>query len=265
VTAVEVARSALFVPGDRPDRFDKAAATGALVVLDLEDAVVDAARPLARQHVRRWLEDRGRAVVRVQAADAPGHADDVGAVAGAVGLLGVVLARAERPEDIHAVGVAVTAPVIALIETAAGIAAARQLAARAARLALGDQDLALDLGVAPRSSTVRTLATEIVLASRLAGLPRPLDGVTPEIRDEDQLAKDAMTSRRDGFGGKLCIHPAQVATVERSFRPNDEELDWARSVVAAAAAADGRVAITAEGGMVDRPLVERARALLRDA
>ena len=77
MTALEVARSALFVPGDRPDRFDKAAATGALVVLDLEDAVAPGARPVARRHVRRWLDDGGHAVVRVQAASAPGHGEDV--------------------------------------------------------------------------------------------------------------------------------------------------------------------------------------------
>jgi len=80
VTALEAARSALFVPGDRPGRFDTAAATGALVVLDLKDAVAEAARPLARGHVRHWLEDGGQAVVRVQAASAPGHAEDVDAV-----------------------------------------------------------------------------------------------------------------------------------------------------------------------------------------
>lgn len=263
MTALEIARSALFVPGDRQDRFDKAAATGALVVLDLEDAVAPSARPVARRHVRRWLDDGGQAVVRVQAVSAPGHAEDVGALAGALGLLGVVLARAEREQDVHAVGRAVTAPVIALVETAAGIAAARQLARRAARLALGDQDLALDLGVAPRSLLVRTLAAEVVLASRLAGLPGPLDGVTPEIRDEERLQRDAAASRADGFGGKLCIHPAQVPTVERAFRPSDEELAWARSVVTAAG--EGGGVTTAEGAMVDRPLIERARALLRDA
>ena len=211
MSSLERARSALFVPGDRPERFDKAAATGALVLLDLEDAVAPEARAHARQEVRQWLGSGGRAVVRVQAASSPEHEPDVAAVAGASGLLGVMLARAERGEDVRALRAAVDAPVVALVETAAGIAAARELAGCSARLALGDQDLALDFGVAPRSPFVRVLAAEVVLASRLAGLPRPLDGITPELQDLDLLRADATAGREGGFGGKLCIHPRPVS------------------------------------------------------
>lgn len=256
------ARSALFVPGDRPERFDKAAATGALVLLDLEDAVAPKARAQARQEVRQWLGSGGRAVVRVQAASSPEHEPDVAAVAGASGLLGVMLARAERGEDVRALRAAAGVPVVALVETAAGIAAARDLADCSARLALGDQDLALDFGVAPRSAFVRVLAAEVVLASRLAGLPRPLDGVTPELHDLDLLRSDATAGREGGFGGKLCIHPRQVETVESAYRPSEQEIRWARGIVAAAR--DGAGVTTADGSMVDRPLVERARAVLRE-
>lgn len=262
-TGLATARSALFVPGDRPDRFAKAAATGALVLLDLEDAVAVEARPGARQEVRRWLDHGGRAVVRVSAAGSPGHDADVAALAGAPGLLGVMLARAERAEDVRALRASAATPVVALVETAAGIAAARELAGCATRLALGDQDLALDFGVAPRSPFVRVLAAEIVLASRLAGLPRPLDGVTPEISDPEQLRTDATAGREGGFGGKLCIHPLQVPAVEQAYRPTGQEIRWARGVVAAIT--DGGGVTTADGAMVDRPLLERARAVLRDA
>lgn len=262
MTDLARARSALFVPGDRPDRFEKAAATGALVVLDLEDAVASAARPAARQHVREWLEGGGSGVVRVQASTTAGHAEDVAAAQGAPGLLGIMLARAERAEDIRAVRSRVGAPVIALVETAIGIAAARELAGSAARLALGDQDLALDFGVAPRSSLVRVLAAELVLASRLAGLPPPLDGVTPEIDDADRLISDARASREGGFAGKLCIHPRQVPLVQRAFRPSEREIAWAQSVVAAGLEGGGVAA--ADGAMIDRPLLERARLVLRE-
>lgn len=255
-------RTALFVPGDRPDRFAKAAATGALVVLDLEDAVAPAARPAARQNVRRWLEGSGSGVVRVQASNAPGHADDVAAAQGAPGLLGIMLARAELAENVRSVRDLTGVPVIALVETAVGIAAARELAGCADRLALGDQDLALDFGVSPRSPLVRVLATELVLASRLAGLPPPLDGVTPEIDDDDCLISDATASRHGGFGGKLCIHPRQVPLVELAFRPSEREIAWARSVLATDL--EGGGVSTADGAMVDRPLLERARLVLRD-
>jgi len=148
------------------------------------------------------------------------------------------------------------------VETAVGIAAARELAGSAARLALGDQDLALDFGVAPRSTLVRVLAAELVLASRLAGLPPPLDGVTPEIDDAHRLISDATASREGGFGGKLCIHPRQVPLVEQAFRPSEREIAWAQSIVAAGLEGGG---VTAAGGaMVDRPLLERARLILRE-
>lgn len=263
MSGLDTARSALFVPGDRPDRFAKAAATGALVLLDLEDAVAPAARHQARGEVRRWLDEGGRAVVRVQAASSPEHAADVTAVAGAPGLLAVMLSRAERAEDVRALRSAADAPVVALVETAAGIAAARELARCSARLALGDQDLALDFGVSPRSPFVRVMAAEIVLASRLAGLPRPLDGVTPEIDDPQRLSADATAGREGGFGGKLCIHPRQVEAVEQAYRPTEQEIRWARGIVAATT--EGSGVTTADGAMIDRPLLERARAVLRDA
>lgn len=262
MTHLAGARTALFVPGDRPDRFAKAAATGALVVLDLEDAVAPAARPEARHHVSRWLQSGGAGVVRVQASNTPGHADDVAAARGAPGLLGIMLARAELAQDVRTVRELTAVPVIALVETAKGIAAARDLAGCADRLALGDQDLALDFGVTPRSALVRVLATELVLASRLAGLPPPLDGVTPEIDDDDCLIRDATASRHGGFGGKLCIHPRQVPLVEQAFRPSEREIAWARSVLATDL--EGGGVATADGAMVDRPLLERARLVLRD-
>ncbi|SEK20195.1 citrate lyase subunit beta / citryl-CoA lyase [Blastococcus sp. DSM 46786] len=262
-TPLTGSRAYLFVPGDRPERFDRAAGSGAVPILDLEDAVAPGRRAAAREHVRRWLDEDGRAVVRVQAAHAPGHEDDVAALAGSPGLMAVMLARAEDPGHVRAAGEATGGPVIALVETAAGIAAARELARASARLALGDQDLALDLGVTPRSPLVRQLAAELVLASRLAGLPAPLDGVTTELDAPDVLAADARAARENGFGGKLCIHPRQVEVVGRAWRPSAEELAWARAVVATAGG-DGGVG-TVGGAMVDRPLVERARALLADA
>jgi citrate lyase subunit beta/citryl-CoA lyase len=114
-----------------------------------------------------------------------------------------MIARAEQSRDVQALQQALEVPVIALVETAAGVAAARELASCADRLALGDQDLALDFGVSPRSPFIRALAGELVLASRLADLPPPLDGITPEIGDSEQLRADACVGREGGFGGRV--------------------------------------------------------------
>jgi citrate lyase subunit beta/citryl-CoA lyase len=103
-----------------------------------------------------------------------------------------------------------------------------------------------------------------VLASRLAGLGAPVDGVTTAIGDAACLELDATHARQMGFGGKLCIHPKQVAGVNACFSPGEEELAWARRVLAAAAASGG-AAVAVDGKMVDRPVILRAQGILDDA
>jgi citrate lyase subunit beta/citryl-CoA lyase len=157
--------------------------------------------------------------------------------------------------------------VIALIESALGIANARALATLPVveRLAFGNLDLALDLGL--RGHGEDDLAphrAEVVLASRLAGLPAPIDGVTPALDDEARLRVDVQRARRLGFGAKLCIHPRQVAAVHEGLTPNEAEVAWARRVVEAAGSAEG-AAVVVDGTMVDTPVLRRARAILEEA
>ena len=104
----------------------------------------------------------------------------------------------------------------------------------------------------------------MLLASRRAQLPSPIDGVTADTQDTAQLARDLLRSRSGGFGAKLCIHPKQLATVQAVFTPTPERIDWARRVCEAFAAAGG-AAVAVDGQMVDLPVVQRARAVLRDA
>ena len=266
------ARTLLFVPGDRPDRFDKAAAAGAdLVVLDLEDAVAPDAKDRARNEVVGWLRTTtAPAAVRVNVADSPWHDADLAALAELCTLADlpctVVLPKAQDPALVAAAVAALGdgSAVIVLLETARGILRAEQIAAvpGVVRLALGTYDLAAQLGVDPDDTSAMAAARgALVLASAAAGLAGPVDGVTGDVRATDRLVTDVRRAAALGFAGKLCIHPAQVAPTAAAFAPGADEVVWAQRVVAAAEAAGDGVLLV-DGRMVDRPVVDRARRIL---
>jgi citrate lyase subunit beta/citryl-CoA lyase len=262
---VAVARSVLFVPATRPERFDKALGSGAgLVAVDLEDAVPADDKEQARAAVVEWATSRSladRLVVRVNAVGTPWHDDDVAALA-SIGPAGLVLPKAE-PAAAAAVTSATDLPVIALVETAAGVLDARATAATpgVVRLALGSFDLAAELGIDPADAGALTLTRQtLVLVSAAADLPGPVDGVHAAIgADADAgLRQELEHARRLGFTGKLCIHPTQVAATEELLAPTTEDVAWARRVVAAAVDGVGVV----DGKMVDPPVITRARRLM---
>ena len=152
---------------------------------------------------------------------------------------------------------------MALIETARGFANRDEIATHPAvqRLAFGSIEFQLDLGIAGGGEALLMFRSGLVLASRLAGLPAPLDGVTVEVADLQPVAADAARARQLGFGGKLCIHPSQVGPVNAAFSPSAAELEWAQRVVAACEAAAG-AAVAVDGKMVDKPVLLRAQAIL---
>ncbi|GAW48957.1 MULTISPECIES: HpcH/HpaI aldolase/citrate lyase family protein [unclassified Nocardioides] len=253
----------LFVPGDRPERFAKAAASGAdEVILDLEDAVAEPAKETARRAVAEWLGS-AQAWVRINPAGASWHHADLDALAGRPGLRGVVVPKAEDGDTLAGIAATLGCPVLALIESAAGVGGARGIAAGGAvsRLALGAIDLALDLGALETREALLSARSELVLASRLAGLPAPIDGVTRAVTDLDTVAADVAYARSLGFGGKLCIHPAQVPAVAEGFAPQAADIAWAREVLEA----EGRGAAQVAGALVDAPVLERARQVLARA
>lgn len=263
-----VARSWLFVPGNRPERFEKALASGAdAVIVDLEDAVAPADKGAAREAVAAWLSPDRPVYLRINAADTEWFADDLELV-GHPGVAGVALPKAEAADVLARVAVrlAPAAVLLPLVETGFGVARAETLAAqpRVLRLMFGTIDFQLDLGIDGEGEELAFFRSKLVLASRLAGVQPPIDGVTTAIRDLDRLQADTQRARRMGFGGKLCIHPDQVATVNRAFAPSDEELAWARKVVEAAGAADG-AAVAVDGKMVDRPVLLRAQRMIAEA
>lgn len=263
-----VARSWLFVPGNRPERFAKAMASGAdAVILDLEDAVAPADKLAAREAVAAWLSPDRPVYLRINAPDTEWFASDLDLV-GHPGVAGVVLPKAEFAEVLAQVAVrlAPAAVLLPLVETAFGIARAETLAAqpRVLRLMFGSIDFQLDLGIDGEGEELAFFRSKLVLASRLSGAQPPIDGVTTAIRDLDRLQAHTRRARRMGFGGKLCIHPDQVATVNRAFAPSDDELAWARKVVEAAGAADGG-AVAVDGKMVDRPVLLKAQRMIAEA
>lgn len=250
----------LFVPANRPERFAKAAASGAdAVIVDLEDAVAPEAKDAARGNlVGGWP---GCAViVRINAAQTPWHDADLRALRGR-GFAALMLPKAQGPDDLAQIAqiLGPGQPVIALIETAAGLAAARALARHpmVRQLAFGSVDYCADLGCAHSREALLAARSELVLASRLAGLVPPLDGVTTDLSDPALAGADAHHARALGMGGKMCIHPAQIAPVRAAFVPSEAEVDWARRVLAA-----GEGAVAVDGEMVDAPVRRRAEAIL---
>ena len=261
---VETARSFLFVPGDRPDRFAKAQASGAdVTILDLEDAVTSDAKEASRGAVVRWAVTHDDCIVRVNGVGTPWIAGELRALRGSG--VPVMLPKAQSVDDVRRVADELAgSPVVGLVETPRGVATAQALAVSGVvvRLALGNVDLASALGVDPGSQAALSYARAgLVLASAVGGLPAPVDGVSTRLADQLALENDAAHGRELGFGAKLCIHPGQVGIVNATMGPSAEEVAWAQRVLARAQ--DGVVAI--DGAMVDAPVVARARQVIARA
>lgn len=255
----------LFVPADRPERFAKAASSGAdAVIIDLEDAVAPARKAQARNAVRALQPLQVATFLRINAARTEWHDDDLVAARGAA-LAGLVLPKAELDDEIRRLRQTMgpDLAIIALIETAQGLAHVRDIAAANSRirLAFGSIDFCADVGCAHTRDALLFARSQIVLASRLAEIRAPLDGVATETGEAEVIDDQARYARELGFAGKLCIHPRQVAPTFRGFAPSQGELDWARSVLSVEH--DGAVAIN--GQMIDAPVRRRARQLLARA
>jgi citrate lyase subunit beta / citryl-CoA lyase len=217
-------------------------------------------------HATRW---RTPLIVRVNAAGTPWFDDDL-ALCRHPGVAAVMLPKADGIDAVcHAFENAFK-DVLPIIESARGIEEVRAIARvpGVVRLAFGSIDLAVDLGIdcAPDGgeAELQPYRAQVVLASRLGGLAAPADGVSLAIDDAPRLRADAERSRRLGFGAKLCIHPKQIAVVQGVFAADPERIAWARRVCAAFAASGG-AAVAVDGEMIDVPVVERARAVLRSA
>jgi citrate lyase subunit beta/citryl-CoA lyase len=264
-THAESAFTWLFVPGDRPERFDKAAGSGAdAVVIDLEDAVAPTMKPTARRFALEYVATKP-AYVRINGTDTAFFADDLDGVASAgEGLRGVVLPKSERAEQFAELDrrLPVGVVVIALVETPAGILGAQEVAKapRVTRLAFGSADFVLDTEIEDEQQGLLLARSELVLAARAAGLVGPIDGITTTLDNPKAVTVDAENGRRLGFAGKLCIHPRQVGPAARGFAPSGADYSWAQRVIETAAASDG-AAVRVDGEMIDKPRLARARSI----
>ena len=276
-------RSKLFVPGARPELFAKAMASDAdALSLDLEDSVRPEDKAAAREAVAALVASQAvrnlskAVIVRVNAADTPWFADDLRAVAHA-NLALLNLPKVASAGDVHAAvqvlatveaerNIATPIRLLVTIETPAGLASAAAIAAahpRVAGLQLGLGDLFEPLGIDRRDpANLHAVLFALRMAAAQAGV-FVLDGAYPDIADDAGFSAEAQRARRLGYLGKSCIHPRQVALANAAFAPGEDELAWARRIVAAAAGSD-RGAFLVDGRMVDLPFLKRAQSLLAD-
>lgn len=284
-------RSVLYTPGDRPERVRKAwqdlSTNGAdLALADLEDAVAPAQKSTARQAVLTELRHtpsgqrlRG---VRINAWPSSAAHDDLDAVmAGHPDVIAVP--KCEDPEAIEALDEHLaqleakhgieegTTRLLVILETAAGVLSARELATSSPRIlaiAFGAEDLAADVGMrrSPDNREVALARGLVVLAAAAAGIAA-IDMITAEAKDLERTALEAQEARGLGYSGKMCIHPVQVVAIHEAFRPSADEVAWAKRVLGATResgiAAGGVVVV--DGKMVDVPFIRQAERILRDA
>lgn len=281
-----VLRSMLFAPGNHPRRVEKSFTLGAdAVILDLEDAVEVAEKPAARARVVEALSRPRtcRGYVRINAATSEwGYADLVAVVR--PGVDGIVLPKVESAETLKAVEWVVGAlererglpargiDILPLVETGLGLARLHEIAGsgtRARRIAFGAGDFTLDLGLAWSGDEAELLPyrAQVVAASRAAGLEPPIDTVWIDLQNRDGFLHSIDRARRQGFQGKLCIHPDQVPPVNAAYTPSEADLARARRIVQAftAAEAEGVASIRVDGRFVDYPIVAAARRLIARA
>lgn len=269
--ADSIVRTALFVPGSRPERFAKALACGAdAVIVDFEDAVEASLKALARDNLEAFLgaNPEARVRVRVNAAGDPEQAADLQLCGRLPGVIGILLPKAERAMQVR-IAASSGKPVWPLIESARGLLALGEIAAceGVERLTFGGLDLALDIGMSSGTQAAAVVYDQVrlslLLHSRVNDLQPPLDTVFPAFDDAEGFAATIRHGRDLGLLGALCIHPRQVAVVHAALAPGADELDWARRVVEAAQG--GAAAFQVDGQMVDAPVLARARRLLASA
>lgn len=262
------ARTFLFVPGNRPERFEKAFQSGAdAVIIDLEDSVPVSAKASAREAIAdNWESLRRRElplVIRVNAVDTALGRQDLEWLAHLGTPAAVMVPKADSSAALTRVSASLpAAAILPIVESAAGYAALPHLAgaANVLRLAVGHIDFMADVGLRCSEGEPELLPLRFAaaIATRLHRLAPAIDGVTVDIGNDKLLRADTRRAMGLGFGAKLCIHPRQIAVVHEALLPTDAEAAWARRVLAADAASGG-AAVQLDGQMVDLPVVLQAK------
>lgn len=262
------ARSYLFVPANRVERFEKALSTQAdAIIVDLEDAVPVNLKVSARESLKHWLMEHPQknVMIRINSKTSEWFADDT-QLANFRNVQAIVLPKTESAADIAAVTAIREINIFALIETPQGFANIRQIAQAKSVQALmfGAIDFQLEMNMQGGYEELLSFRNEFVLASKLAGIESPVDGVTVDFKDETLVERETLQAKNLGFAGKLCIHPNQVNIVNTAFTPTDAEMEWAQRVLEAVHQAQGQ-AISLDGKMIDLPVILRAQKILKQA
>ena len=264
--------SFLFVPATQPERYGKALASGADgVIIDLEDAVGLYDKAKAREILKNtWpsisIDQKNHIVVRCNAPGSSFYAADL-MLAKELQVRNLMIPKTESRDHINGAAEELkNTAFIPMIETPLGLHHLNEIASteQVLRLALGNLDMQVELGIScdDNETEIDTARFMLVLASKLAQIAPPLDGVTPSTDDEPRIFAHAQKAKRFGFGAKLCIHPKQIPIIKRAFSPTVEEISWAKRVIAADNASNGQ-AVKVDGKMVDRPVVMLAHRILR--
>ena len=271
-------RSLLFAPAVRPDLLRKMPRTDAdAIVIDLEDATPPDAKDTGRVEMRSAVADLAGQLpilVRVNDDTTPWHDDDLDSLP-TEGLAGLVMPKIETIAGLDSLAARLAdrgldMPVIGGVETALGVADARSLLAHDLISAayFGAEDFIADLGGVRTASNdeVAYARAQVALAGRLAEVT-VIDQVVADFADDDRCRRECLEARSMGYGGKLCIHPSQVAIANAAFLPSSEEIDRARRLLEAYddAKAQGVASVAFEGQMVDEPVAVQARRVLAQA
>ena len=276
-------RSVLFTPGDQPELLRKAPSTGAdVVVFDLEDAVAPERKPDGREAVRTVLADPSfdpdcEVCVRVNPVGVAADADLDAVLDGDAGdaVDAVMLPKTADADDVRTLDGLVdehdrSLPVLALVETAAGVLRAAEIAAAdpTDALVFGAEDLAADLGATRTEDGTEVLyAREHTVLAASAADVDAVDTVHTDFEDTAGLREETAFAAELGYDGKMAIHPAQVDPINEAFTPDGDSVEWARKVLAAKEEADAADAgvFRVEGEMVDAPLVAQAERVVERA
>jgi citrate lyase subunit beta/citryl-CoA lyase len=270
-TLLETATTFLFVPGDRPDRFEKALRSDAdVVIIDWEASVITSRKEAARQNTISFLKETdGRKIaVRLNPYSGRDFLDDAAALwAFHSSIAGAFLAMVASADEVSCSVKALppSLSLVGMIESAQALIQVDEIAAcrLLCRIACGNMDFQTDLQLPPEENVGLIYpSSRLIIASYATGLPGPIAGATANIADLDHFVTCARFERNLGFLGKLCIHPSQLSLAHQVFAPSELEIAWAKRVLEATRDSH---AVMIDGQMIDRPVVDRAHKIISRA
>ncbi|MFD1007429.1 MULTISPECIES: HpcH/HpaI aldolase/citrate lyase family protein [Oceanisphaera] len=273
---INALQTLLFVPANRPERFDKALASGAdAIIIDLEDAVPAAEKDAASSTLSAWLDEQpaNSVLIRINATGSPWFSQDTNLCRSAA-VAGIVVPKADDPTALAELANICDKPLLPFIESALAFTRLNEIAAVSgvSRLLFGKLDLALDLGMdypPPASEPLDESAflyarSQLVMCSRVHGLGAPIDAIFTALYDAKGLTDYARQGMRLGFSGFLLIHPAQVIPAQKALTPTSAQISWAKHILDAEQREKGAV-VAVSGNMVDTPVMARAKRIMESA